>query len=152
VPNALPTAIALVLVLVADRAAEAAPAGHPPIAIVVGVRSPLGRVGRDELRELYLRRRRLWPNGERAMPVNLPADSPIRGAFSKQILGREPVDLESYWRRLYFEGIRPPLVLKTPRAVCAYVAAEDSAIGYVPADDVDRESCRVLLLLGDETD
>jgi hypothetical protein len=122
------------------------------IAVVVGVHSALGHVGLDELREVYLRRQRLWSSGERAMPVNLPADSPIRGAFSKRVLGRDPAELEHYWGRLYFEGIRPPLVLKTPRAVCAYVAAESSAIGYVPADDVDRESCRVLLVLEDESD
>jgi hypothetical protein len=152
VPTARPSTILLALFLAADPAGALEPPARTPIAVVVGAHSPLGQVNIDTLRELYLRRQRLWANGERAMPVNLPADSPIRGAFSRQVLGREPADLESYWRRLYFEGIRPPLVLKTPRAVCAYVAAEGSAIGYVPVDEVDRESCRVLLVLGDGPD
>ena len=63
------------------------------------------------------------------------------------MLGRRPEDLESYWRRLYFEGVRPPLVLRTSQAVCAYVAVEASAIGYVRMHEVDAASCRVLFVL-----
>jgi hypothetical protein len=141
----------VLLVSVADGVSSAAePEAGGPIAIVVGAESDIHGVTLDTLRELYLRRQRLWPSGESAMPVNLPADSTLRGAFSKRVLGRTPADLESYWRRMYFDGIRPPLVLKTSQAVCAYVATEGSAIGYVRLDAVDRDSCRVLFVLGEE--
>jgi hypothetical protein len=122
------------------------------IAVVVGVGSPIRQVTVDTLRELYLRRQRLWPDGERAMPVNLPADDPLRIAFSRRILGRRPGDLEPYWLRLYREGVQPPLVLQTSQAVCAYVAVEPGAIGYVRPDVVDPKSCRVLLVLAVEAD
>ena len=140
----------LVLVLAGSGSEAGEPGTSGAIAIVVGSGSPIRHVTLDTLRELYLRRQRVWPNGERANPVNLPADDAVRGAFSKRVLGRLPTDLESYWRRMYFEGIRPPLVLKTPRAVCAYVAAEHSAIGYIRLEEVDRESCRVLFVLTEE--
>lgn len=122
------------------------------IAVVVGIGSPIRQVDVDTLRELYLRRQRLWADGERAMPVNLRADDPVRAAFSKRVLGRLPGDLESYWLRLYREGVQPPLVLKTSQAVCAYVAVEPAAIGYVRADEVDGNSCRVLFVLAAEGD
>jgi hypothetical protein len=122
------------------------------IAVVVGVGSPIRQVTMDTLRELYLRRQRLWPSGERAMPVNLPADDPLRVAFSRKVLGRRPGDLEPYWLRLYREGVQPPLVLQTSQAVCAYVAVEPAAIGYVRPDSVDPKSCRVLLVLPIEGD
>jgi hypothetical protein len=128
-------------------------AGEPQalaIAIVVGIGSPIRQVNVDTLRDLYLRRQRLWSNGDRAMPVNLPADDPLRAAFSKRVLGRLPGDLESYWLRLYREGVQPPLVLKTSQAVCAYVAVEHAAIGYVRPDEVDGKSCRVLFVLAPE--
>jgi hypothetical protein len=123
-----------------------------PIAIVVGVASPIRQVNKDMLRELYLRRQRLWANGDRGIPVNLPADDPVRIAFSRLILGRLPGDLEAYWLRLYREGIQPPLVLKTSQAVCAYVAVEPAAIGYVRAEAVDGKSCRILFILSAQSD
>jgi hypothetical protein len=93
----------------------------------------------------------VWPNGRRAIPVNLPVDHKVRQVFSQRVLGRLPTDLVGYWNRLYFEGVQPPLVLETPEAVCAYVAVEPDAIGYVPRNAVSRGGCRVLLLLPEGT-
>ena len=118
-----------------------------PIAVVIGRGSDVRDVTLDTLRELYLRRRRVWPNGNRVIPVNLPADTEVRATFSKRVLGRSPDDLAGYWNRRYFEGVQPPLVLQTPQAVCAYVAVEHDAIGYLPLDEVDRAACRVVLVL-----
>jgi hypothetical protein len=52
-----------------------------------------------------------------------------------------------HWNRLYFDGVRPPLVLGTADAVQAYLAAEPAAVGYVPVDAVDVARCRVVLIL-----
>ena len=117
------------------------------IGVVVGAKSEIAEVTLDTLRELYLRRRRVWPDGSRVIPVNLPVDSDTRQRFSKRVLGRLPQDLSSYWNRLYFDGIQPPVVLRTAEAVCAYVAVEPKAIGYVRMDEVDRGGCRVLMVL-----
>jgi hypothetical protein len=117
------------------------------IAVIVGKASALTTISRDELREVYLRRQRLWPNGGRAVPINLPADHPARARFSELVLGRSPNDLVSYWNARYFEGVTPPAVLRSAAAVRAYVAAEPDAIAYLPSADVD-ESCRVVLVLG----
>jgi hypothetical protein len=143
----LPVVAALVALCEGVIAAEGELA--PPIAVVVGSSSPLRSVSVDELRDVYLRRQRVWTDGSSAVPVNLPADHPLRVAFSRRVLGRGPVDLESYWRRLYIEGLRPPLVLRTGQAVCAYVAVELSAIGYVRRDEVDPTSCRVVHTITD---
>ena len=115
------------------------------LAVIVGPASVVARVSKDELHELYLRRRRIWSGGQRALPVNLPAGSPARERFSLQVLGRAPDDLVAYWDARYFDGITPPAVLPTAAAVCAFVTAEPAAIGYVPADQVGE--CRVLLML-----
>jgi hypothetical protein len=123
-------------------AEEAAPA----MAVVVGRDSFVRAISRDELRELYLRRQRLWPNGTLAVPINLPAGHVLRERFSELVLGRSTRDLVAYWSARYFEGIRPPIVLPSAAAVRGYVAAEPAAIGYLPAADVD-DGCRVLLTL-----
>jgi hypothetical protein len=132
----------LALLAGAGGTAEVDPVGA--IAVVVGTSSPIRDVTVDGLREVYLRRRRIWPDGAPSLPVNLPADHPVRRAFSRRVLGRLPEDLEGHWSRLAFDGVRPPPVLQTAQAVCAYVAVEPTAIGYVPASAVDATSCRVV--------
>jgi hypothetical protein len=132
------------------RAAEPRHAGA--IAVVVGTKSGVGAVTLDTLREVYLRRRRVWPDGTAVIPVNLPPGTDLRKTFSRLVLGRLPEDLAGYWNRRYFEGIRPPLVLRTPEAVCAYVAVEPDAIGYVGLEHVDRDACRVVLVLPETAD
>lgn len=121
-------------------------AGADPVVVAVGRKSTVQAVTLDTLRELYLARQRLWPDGTRAIPVNLPADSTVRHHFSKRVLGRGPLELTSYWNARYFEGIRPPVVLSSPAAVRAYLRAEPAAIGYLPRSEVD-DSCRILLTL-----
>ena len=118
----------------------------PAIVIVVGHRSSVQAVTRDELREMYLKRRRIWPSGSPAVPVNLPAQDPVRIAFSLRVLGRRPEQLMTHWDRQYFEGITPPVVLHSGASVCEYVAAEPNAIGYLPLNEAS-ESCRVILTL-----
>jgi len=138
-------AVSLLVTYVGARAAEIA--GAPRIAVVVGRKSFVTDVTVDDLRELYLRRRRVWPNGRRAIPVNLPADNAVRARFSRLVLGRSPQDLVPYWDARYFEGITPPTVLPSPAALRAYLDVEPAAIGYLSASDVD-DTCRTLLVLG----
>ena len=127
--------------------AQAEEAAAPAIAVIVGRQSVLTQVSVDDLRELYLRRRRVWPDGHRAIPINLPPDHPLRDRFSRLVLGRSTQDLVSYWNARYFEGITPPTVLSSPAAIRAYLAVEPAAIAYVPVGDVD-DTCRTLLVLG----
>jgi hypothetical protein len=132
--------------LVSVAAAAHGAGDSEPLAVVVGRSSPVTAVSRDELREIYLRRRRVWPSGGAVVPINLPADDPVRERFSRLVLGRAPADLLSYWNARYFEGITPPLILRTPAAVRAYLQRQPEAIAYLPRSEVD-DSLRVLLEL-----
>ena len=77
------TAIVVASQLLLAGSAPAAEPGHADsIAVVVGTRSDIAEVTLDTLRELYLRRRRVWPDGSRVIPVNLPPDSDARQRFS----------------------------------------------------------------------
>ncbi len=139
--------IALLVTAVVAAPLRAEVEEAPAIAVIVGQGSFVTQVSLDDLRELYLRRRRLWPNGSRAIPINLPPNHPVRERFSTAVLGRSAQGLVAYWNARYFEGITPPTVLSSPAAVRAYLAVEPGAIGYVPVSEVD-DTCRTLLLLG----
>jgi len=135
-----------IALVVAGTGLAAAAEQTAKIAVIVSRSSRVEHVSKDDLRELYLRRRRLWDHGERALPVNLPSGNPVRERFSRLVLGRSSEELVAYWNGRYFEGITPPAVLPTPAAVRAYVADEPNAIGYVPADEAGTD-CRVLMVL-----
>jgi hypothetical protein len=99
--------------------------GHPAV--------PDARLDAGEVRRIYLLRRRFWRDGSPVHPVNLPAASPARVAFSRTVLGRTPRQLGDYFNDLYFHGTRPPPVLDSERAVLLYVARVRGAVGYVSA-------------------
>jgi hypothetical protein len=86
---------------------------------------------REEARRVWLLRRRFWRDGTRIVPVNLPASSPLRDAFSRAVLGRPARDLSAYWNDLWFHGTAPPAVLPSERAVLLFVARTRGAVGYV---------------------
>jgi hypothetical protein len=138
--------LALVGLLICTDAVVYAASDLGPLAVVVGRSSRVTAVSLDDLREIYLRRRRVWPDGVPVVPINLPPDNPARERFSRRVLGRAPADLLSYWNARYFEGIPPPLVLHTSAAVRAYLERQPEAIGYLPLNEVD-DSLRVLLEL-----
>jgi len=154
---ALGALLAAALALAGAVAASATvPGGEAAPALVVvahpGVSAP--RLDRAEVRRIWLLRRRFWADGTRIIPVNLPAASPVRDAFSRAMLGRSARDLADYWNDLYFHGTAPPPVVPSERAALLFVARTRGAVGYVtrPAWDAalagpDSPQVKVLLEL-----
>lgn len=141
------------LVPVAGRSAPA-PAGPPAtLVLVANAGVPAEALDRDEARRVWLLRRRFWRDGTRIVPVNLPAASPVRDAFSRAVLGRPARELAAYWNDLWFHGTAPPPVLPSERAVLLFVARTPGSVGYVTqaawADPADAApAVRVLLTVG----
>ncbi len=115
-------------------------------AIVTGLQSPIQKLTADDLRELYLRRRRLLPDGTRAVPINWPVGSSERRAFSLAVLGRPPEALARYWDRMFFEGVMPPIVLGSLDAIARYLERDPSALAYLPETAVG-DSMRVVAII-----
>jgi ABC-type phosphate transport system substrate-binding protein len=101
---------------------------------------------KEELARIYQRKTLFWKNGERVIPVNLPATHTLRRSFSHLVLGVLPEDLAAYWNAQYFHGITPPYVLASEEAVLQFVATTPGAIGYVNAATVNGH-VHVLLYL-----
>lgn len=89
-----------------------------------------------------------WPDGLRTQPVNLPASSAVRRAFSQCVLGEAPESMENYWREMYFHGVLPPHVVDSEQAVVLFVASTPGAIGYVSSCPKDA-AVNVVFTVGD---
>lgn len=139
--NPPPTArrrLALALWLALSVPAVRAGPPEPPIAVVVASSSPLALpLSRSLVYAIYTRKRLLWPDRSRVLPVNLPASHPLRRNFSMWLFKRSPEDLQDYWNDEYFHGVLPPPVLASEEAVLRFVAATPGAVGYVSACSVD---------------
>lgn len=115
-----------------DSASARPPARTAPrLAVVVNAQAPAQALDRAELRRIFLLRQRLWSDGTRVAPINLPADTPLREQFSRTVLGGGSRDFATYWNDLYFHGTQPPATVVSEQAVLLFVARTPGAVGYV---------------------
>lgn len=121
-------------------------AGDGGIAVIVAPDHPLASLDRHGLAAIFKRRQRVTADGRALVPINLPADDPLRIAFSRAVLAQDPGALDGYWNERYFHGISPPHVVNSIEAMLRFVAATPGAIGYVPACRADAR-VRVLLFV-----
>jgi ABC-type phosphate transport system substrate-binding protein len=100
--------------------------------VIVHPSNPVGSLGRTEASRLFLRSATQWPNGESVKPVDLAKTSPIRAAFTKEILGRSMGAIDQYWTQSVFSGRAvPPPEKRSDADVVAFVRENPGAIGYV---------------------
>lgn len=103
------------------------------IVVIVARDAPTQAPDAGTLRDIYLKKIFLDAAGHRLIPVNLPADAPLREAFSQALFRKSSDELQGYWNQNYFHGINPPYVLASQDAVVRFVAQTPGAIGYVAA-------------------
>ena len=65
------------------------------------------------------------------VPINLPVQSQARNVFTEQVFDSTPEKLGSYWDKMLFKGITPPLTQNSEQAVMLFVERVKGAIGYV---------------------
>ena len=138
---------ALVVAGTCVRCALAAPAGESKIAVIVSSRDPgVQTMDPGMLRNIYLKKVFVDPQGHAYIPVNLPPDSRLRQAFSRAAIGMSELRLQNYWNQQYFQGVSPPFVLESEAAVAEFVAKTPGAIGYVEPCFVTADVHTVQLL------
>src|ERR1017187_4254274 len=87
----------------------------------------------DDLSDIYLFRTNAWEDGTRIVPVNRESGSNARSVFSARILKQQQSSLNSYWDKMHYKGLTPPLIQESDQAVLAFVQKVPGAIGYVSA-------------------
>ncbi|HSM93182.1 MAG TPA: hypothetical protein VLT47_09860 [Anaeromyxobacteraceae bacterium] len=123
------TRLGLFLALVLPAASAAA-----DFVVVVNPSNPTSSLPRSDASRLFLRSTTQWPNGEHVKPVDLAKGSPVRAAFTKDVLGRSVGAIEQYWTQSVFSGRAvPPPEKRTDAEVIAFVRETPGAIGYVSA-------------------
>ncbi len=86
-----------------------------------------------------------WPSGFRVLAVDQVPASPVRVAFSEEVLGKTVRQTQSYWQRALFSGLDVPLLEMADDAeVMEFVSQNAGAVGYVGAGTELIDGIRVL--------
>lgn len=133
------------LLVIAALLAAAPPALAEEFAVIVN-KQRTTQLDREEIAQIFLKKRRFWDDGTPMLPVNQNAGSAARASFDTAVFGAGARRLSVYWNRAYFRGVLPPATLASDEAVRRFVVSEPRAIGYIRAGAVDA-SVRVVSIL-----
>lgn len=115
--------------------------------VVVHVTNPLARLTREQTSQIFLRKVSVWDNRQPVLPVDQPADSPVRRAFTKQVHRRTIASVQTYWQQQTFagRGVAPP-ERSSDADVLSYIRQFHNGIGYVNADANLGTDIKVLIV------
>ena len=127
---------------------ESPSAETPAFVIIVNKANEVKSLPIAEVRRIFMKQSRMWPNAEPMVPVEWDSTSYIRMVFCKQVFNRSVREMAEYWvQQSMTQGLAPPSTQRSSRAVLRFVASVPGAISYVPPADVD-ESVTVLKVTG----
>lgn len=100
--------------------------------VIVNHKVPLSELPKDEVKQIMMKKVSKFSDGTGAAPVDLPPTSPVREAFSKEVLGRSAAAVSSFWQRQIFSGKEvPPPNAANDAEVIALVGSMPGGLGYV---------------------
>ena len=133
--------VALVAAFIADVVPDATAAAQPvhpsrgsAFVVVVNNQNASEAASRTVVSRFFLKKAARWENGAAVLPVDLPANSPIREAFSREVLSKSVSSIKAYWQQQIFSGRDvPPPEKGDDAAVLEFVQSNPNAIAYVSA-------------------
>ena len=99
--------------------------------VIVNPSNPVSSISREDVSRIFLKKTTKFSDGRGASPVDLPANSPTRESFSKDVHGKSSSAVDAYWQQLIFSGRDIPPAQKSESGVLDFVRSNGNAIGYV---------------------
>lgn len=103
--------------------------------VVVHRSNSTGRLTRDQVSRMFLRKITQWDNRQPILPVDQAPDAPVRRSFTKQIHQRTIAAVQTWWQQQTFAGVAvAPPERPGDSEVLEYIRRYPNAIGYVRAE------------------
>ena len=113
------------------------PAAAEPV-VVINAGSGVEHLSRDEVINIFLGRYRQLPSGIAALPIDQPANQPLKAQFYRMLVNKDLAEINAYWARLIFSGkTAPPRQAASAAEVVDWIARTRGAIGYVERGTLD---------------
>lgn len=100
--------------------------------VIVNSSVSFTELSKGEVQKIMMKKSSKFSDGTKADPVDLDPSSPVREAFSKDVLGRSTSGVKNFWQRQIFSGKDvPPPELPSDADVITFVASNPGGLGYV---------------------
>jgi len=91
-----------------------------------------------DISRIFLGKKKSYPDGSEAIPVDQKDGSAVRSTFVGTILKKNDQQIKAYWAQLLFTGKgTPPKEVGASADVRALIAANPALIGYIDSADAD---------------
>ncbi|WP_317932647.1 phosphate ABC transporter substrate-binding protein [Halioxenophilus sp. WMMB6] len=92
----------------------------------------------DDISRVFLGKKKSFPDGSEAIPVDQNEGSATRSAFVSTVLKKNDQQIKAYWAQLLFTGKgTPPKSVGGASDVKKLVAENPALIGYIDSGEVD---------------
>jgi hypothetical protein len=106
--------------------------------VIVNINNPISSLTSNQTANLFLVRTGYFPNELKCIPVNLTEGNTLRETFYNKVVGKNTIQLKSYWSRLIFTGQKlPPIEFQSSEKIKSFVSRHVEAIAYIDSSDVD---------------
>lgn len=114
------------------------------IVVIVSSSNANYALDKIDIEQIFLGKKSVFPDGEKAIPVDQAENSPVRAEFNDKALGKNANQLKAYWSRLIFTGKgTPPKESGNDADVVALVAQNPNMVGYIDESALN-DSVKVL--------
>jgi hypothetical protein len=125
----------------------AAATGAADLVVIVSARSQVNALRPDQVAAIFLGQTARFPEGQEAVPLDLPLGSPLRNEFYLRVASKTPALLKAHWSKMVFTGRgQPPAELLDSAAVRRRVAEDPELIGYIDRAALDPSVRPVLMV------
>lgn len=92
----------------------------------------------SDIGRIFLGKKKSFPDGSEAIPLDQKEGSPIRTQFVSAALKKNDQQIKAYWAQLLFTGKgTPPKEVSDGASVKELVAQNPALIGYIDASEID---------------
>ncbi len=96
-----------------------------------------------EIRAIFLAKQPTI-EAQKILVMNHPFNHPFRQCFERVILHKSQESLERYWRKAYYQGKRPPKIIKSTPMLLSYLNAVHPSIGYNDGNMSHEQGFKIL--------
>jgi len=113
------------------------------LVVVANKTFPEENLSIHDIRSLFLDKKHTIHH-EKILVMNHPFNHPLRRCFEEKILHKSPKSLERYWRKAYYQGKRPPKIIKSMAMLFAYLDQVHPSIGYSDTNRSQTDNVQIL--------
>lgn len=110
------------------------------LVLVVHKDNPTSMLSRSQVIDLYMGKYVAFPDGSKAVPVDIENDLVVRTKFYDSLVGMSLARVNAYWSKVKFSGrARPPTQQKDEKAILDFVTKTENAIAYIHEGNVTED-------------